>query len=190
MLEQSCRQLAAWHAAGLLPADGFVSVNIAARQLSDGSLTGAVADLLAHYELDPAAQHLEITETALMADVDHAISVLHELRGLGVRLAVDDFGTGQSSLTYLRRLPIDSVKVDQSFVFELGSDTSGATIVAAVVELAHALGLRVIAEGVERREHLEALVELGCDAAQGYLFARPMPAGAATEYLEAHPSRD
>jgi len=119
---------------------------------------------------------LEITETALLADVKSASAALRELRSLGLHLAVDDFGTGYSSLTYLRRFPVESIKIDRSFVSGLGLEADDTSIVGAVVQLGHALGLNVVAEGVESPLQLEHLRRLACDRAQGYLFSRPRPA--------------
>jgi EAL domain-containing protein (putative c-di-GMP-specific phosphodiesterase class I) len=118
---------------------------------------------------------LEITETLLLEDPMLTASLLTELRGLGVRLSIDDFGTGYSSLAYLRRFPVDCLKIDRSFVSGLDADRDSRPIAGAIVEMAHALGLRVVAEGVETPGQLEALVDLGCDAAQGFLFAPALP---------------
>ena len=122
-----------------------------------------------------------------MDDVDRSIERLRELRGLGVRLAVDDFGTGYSSLNYLKRLPLDTLKIDRSFVSGLGSEPHDSSIVTAVVALAAALGLQTLAEGVETPEHLAMLRDLGCHLAQGYYFSRPVAADAVTALLEASP---
>ena len=127
--------------------------------------------------MPPANLTLEITESALMNDAASALGVLRALKELGVTLAIDDFGTGYSSLSHLQRFPLDILKIDKSFVDELGVDQGGAKIVAAVVKLAHALGLQVIAEGVETERQLDVLgLGLDCDFAQGYLFSRPVPA--------------
>jgi EAL domain-containing protein (putative c-di-GMP-specific phosphodiesterase class I) len=124
--------------------------------------------------MDPAALVLEITENVFIEDIERAMTVLVDLKELGIRLAVDDFGTGYSSLTYLRRLPIDMVKIDQSFIADIGLDQGGATIVAAVTHLAHALGFTVTAEGVETARQNDEVVALGCEFAQGFLYGRPM----------------
>src|SRR6056297_1040012 len=128
---------------------------------------------------------LEITETALMADTSVAGAALRDLRGLGLHLSVDDFGTGYSSLTYLKRFPVEAIKIDKSFVSGLGLEADDTSIVEAVVRLGHSLGLHVVAEGVETPLQLNRLRDLGCDRAQGYLFGRPRPADiAATERVQ------
>jgi EAL domain-containing protein (putative c-di-GMP-specific phosphodiesterase class I) len=139
--------------------------------------------------IDPALLLLEITETALMSDPDAALKSLTGLKNLGVGLAVDDFGTGYSSLTYLKKFPIDELKIDRSFILGLQSDTGDAAIVRSCVGLAHAVGIRAVAEGVETAEQAEALKVMGCDLAQGFHFARPLPAPLLKEWLNASRGR-
>jgi len=152
-----------------------VAVNISARQFQRGEVVELVRRTLDETRLDPRRLALEITET--MAMQDHALTVetLKRLKALGVKVSIDDFGTGYSSLAYLRRFPIDTLKVDRSFVHDISTDASAAGIVGAIIALARELGLRVVAEGVETREQLVFLRRQGCHAAQGYLFARPRP---------------
>ena len=150
-------------------------MNLSARQLADSELVATVKTALANAQLDPSLLLLEITETTLMTDRDRAIEVLGEITALGVRIGIDDFGTGQSSLGYLRSLPVHSLKIDSSFVDGLGRDPEGAAIVSAVVHLGHALGLAVTAEGVETTRQLSELRALGCDLGQGFYFAYPQP---------------
>ena len=176
ILRDSLAQLAQWRSTSALFADCTLSVNVGTRQLLDPEFPDAVGEALAETGIDAESVWLEITETALLADVKTASAALRELRSLGLHLAVDDFGTGYSSLTYLRRFPVESIKVDRSFVMGLGLEADDTTIVAAVVQLGHALGLNVVAEGVESPLQLTHLRELGCDRAQGYLFGRPRPA--------------
>jgi EAL domain-containing protein (putative c-di-GMP-specific phosphodiesterase class I) len=135
--------------------------------------------------MDPTALVLEMTENIIIEDTERALTVLSDLRDLGVRLALDDFGTGYSSLSYLRRLPIHIVKIDQSFISDIGHDPEGGAIVAAVTELAHVLGLAVTAEGVETRVQRDEISAIGCELAQGYYYARPMPASAIAAQLTA-----
>jgi EAL domain-containing protein (putative c-di-GMP-specific phosphodiesterase class I) len=151
-------------------------VNLSPRQLSGGGLVKMVHAALDASGVAPSLLCFEITENALMDDVQHAVETLEELRTIGVKVAIDDFGTGYSSLAYLRSFPVDVLKVDRSFVQGLGPDPEDSAIVAAVVQLAHTLDLRAVAEGVETDEQLELLRRLGCDEAQGYLFSKPVPA--------------
>ncbi len=176
VLHEACRQLCMWRAGRFGGPRGAVEVNLSARQIDHPEIISTVERILDDTGLPPANLTLEITESALMRDAASALRVLQALKDLGVTLAIDDFGTGYSSLSHLQRFPLDILKIDKSFVDELGADQGGAEIVAAVVKLAHALGLQVIAEGVETERQLDALVRLDCDFAQGYLFSRPVPA--------------
>jgi diguanylate cyclase (GGDEF)-like protein/PAS domain S-box-containing protein len=152
-----------------------VSVNVSLRQLLSPRFAERVADLLADAAVTPSRLCLEVTETVLAGDVQPVVVVLEALRALGVRLSIDDFGTGHASLTYLAQFPVDQVKVDQTFVAGLGVDAGSAAIVGGVVAMSHTFDLRVVAEGVETEEQLEALRDLGCDGVQGYLLGVPMP---------------
>jgi diguanylate cyclase (GGDEF)-like protein/PAS domain S-box-containing protein len=172
-LEESCRQARAWHEAG---ADVTMSVNLSPRQLAEPSLPDDVGRVLRATGVRPDAIWLEITESTLMRDAEATVRALGSLRALGVHLAVDDFGTGYSSMTYLKRFPVEALKVDRSFVDGLGREPDDSAICTAVVSLAHALGLRAVAEGVETPEQLAELRTLGCELAQGYLFGKPQPA--------------
>lgn len=177
ILRDSLAQLAHWRAVGLQFASCSLSVNVATQQLIDGRFLDVVRQALGETGIDAGSLWLEITETALMADTNAAGDALRNLRGLGLHLAVDDFGTGYSSLTYLKRFPVEEIKIDRSFVSGLGLEADDTSIVEAVVRLGHSLGLTVIAEGVETPLQLNRLRELGCDKGQGYLFGRPRPAG-------------
>jgi diguanylate cyclase (GGDEF)-like protein/PAS domain S-box-containing protein len=185
VLRDSLAQLAHWRATGLRFADCAISVNVATQQLIDGSFLGLVGEALAETGIDADSLWLEITETALMADTKAATSALRDLRGLGLHLSVDDFGTGYSSLTYLKRFPVEQIKIDRSFVTGLGLEADDTSIVEAVVRLGHSLGLTVVAEGVETPLQLNRLRDLRCDKGQGYLFGRPRPAGITAQ--ERHP---
>jgi diguanylate cyclase (GGDEF)-like protein len=176
VLEQACHQLSDWHGGGTEGAWGSMEVNLSARQIDDPRIISTVEGILDRTGLPPEQLTLEITESALMQDAASALAVLRALKELGVRLAIDDFGTGYSSLSYLQHFPLDMLKVDRSFVQELGVSSDGEEIVAAVINLAHALGLKVVAEGVETTGQLEILQTFGCDLAQGYLFSEPRPA--------------
>lgn len=172
MLRESCRALRRLHLAGLRPVP--VSVNVATWQLRRDDFLAQVIAEAEHAGLPPSALELEITESMLMAEVDQTIALLKALRERGFRVAIDDFGTGYSSLAYLSRLPLDRLKIDQSFVAEMGRSPAAEGIVRTVIALARSLRLAVLAEGVETGEDAERLRELGCDDAQGYHYARPM----------------
>jgi diguanylate cyclase (GGDEF)-like protein/PAS domain S-box-containing protein len=176
VLHEACRQLCMWRADRFGGPRGAVEVNLSARQIDHPEIVSTVERILDDTGLPPANLTLEITESALMNDAASALRVLQALKDLGVTLAIDDFGTGYSSLSHLQKFPLDILKIDKSFVDDLGIDQGGTEIVAAVVKLAHALGLQVIAEGVETERQLDVLLRLDCDFAQGYLFSRPVPA--------------
>ncbi len=176
VLEQACHQLRHWNLEDRRGPQGSVEVNLSARQIDDPRIVATVEKILARTGLPPECLTLEITESALMQDAASALGVLRALKGLGVLLAIDDFGTGYSSLSYLQRFPLDILKVDRMFVETLGSNAESDEIVSAVIKLAHALGLQVVAEGVETTQQLQILQSLGCDLAQGFLFSRPLPA--------------
>ncbi len=175
VLQEACQQLKHWQDRPG-PASGAVEVNLSARQIDHPEIVSTVESILSASGLSPAYLTLEITESALMSDAASALQVLRALKDLGVTLAIDDFGTGYSSLSYLQRFPLDILKVDKTFVDGLGVSLEGSEIVSAVIKLAHALGLQVIAEGVETERQLAELQRLSCDFAQGYLFSRPVPA--------------
>ena len=178
---QAARQVAHWLAEGLDPVP--VAVNVSARQCLNHDVVAVVRKALKETRIPPALLRLEITESAAMADADHVIDLLMAIHALGVGLAVDDFGTGYSSLSYLKRFPIDELKIDKSFVDGVATNNNDAAIVRATIALAHGLGLKVVAEGVETEEQSRFLSSLNCDIAQGYLFSRPLPLVAATELL-------
>jgi diguanylate cyclase (GGDEF)-like protein/PAS domain S-box-containing protein len=172
VLRAACRQTVAWHKAGL--GDLRVAVNLSPRQFTQQGLTQSIMAILDETGLAGRFLEVELTESSVMHDVEHAIVVLRELKQLGVHIAIDDFGTGHSSLSYLRRFPIDVLKIDQSFVHEITLDEDGATLVRTIISLAHSLRLTVIAEGVETRVQRAYLREHGCDHIQGYLVSRPV----------------
>lgn len=189
VLVESAETVAAWNAAGAADGALWVSVNLSARQLAEPTLVDTVRHALETSGLDAGQLHLEVTETVVMNDVRESIVRLDEIRALGVRLSIDDFGTGYSSLAYLKQLPVDTLKIDHSFVDGVVDDPDDRTIVEAVVSLGRALGLTCLAEGVETRSQLDALVRMGCQLGQGYLWARPMPADEARRWMEERSSR-
>jgi EAL domain-containing protein (putative c-di-GMP-specific phosphodiesterase class I) len=152
-----------------------VCVNLSARQFQHPKLVEEVGEVLRDVGLDPGSLVLEITESTLMEDLRSATTTLQHLRDLGVKVAVDDFGTGYSSLSYLKRFPVEFLKIDLSFVENLETDTADRVIVAAVINLAHALDMEVTAEGVETAGQLAQLTAMGCDVAQGFYFSKPLP---------------
>jgi diguanylate cyclase len=176
VLEQAVRQAADWTAETGRPIG--IAVNLSPRQLADDDVVDLVARVLTTTGLPADQLTLEVTEGVLLRDVDQVVDQLRALRELGVRIAIDDFGTGYSSLSYLRRLPADIVKIDRSFVQDLGSEGRSTTLVASIIELARSLRLEVVAEGVETPEQHAVLGDLACSHAQGYLFGRPQPAPA------------
>jgi diguanylate cyclase (GGDEF)-like protein len=183
ILAQACAQTARWHAEHPARHPLRIAVNVSAEQFNHPSLVPTVADVLAETGLDPDALWLEITETSLMADAQAATDTLHAIRALGVHLAIDDFGTGYSSLAYLRRFPVEALKIDRSFVSGLGRDHEDDAIVAMIVGLARNLELRLVAEGVETPAQLGQLANLGCTTIQGFYFSRPVAAAQVWEVI-------
>ncbi len=174
VLYEACRQLKAWQNAGLPPMR--VAVNVSARQFYQRDFIGVIERLLRKADLDPGSLELEITESLAMQKSDWSIRMLEKFKEMGMSIALDDFGTGQSSLSYLRRFPIDTVKIDRSFVKDLTRNTSVDSIVIATLLLANRIGLRTVAEGVENEAQRQFLKEYGCKEFQGFLFSRPLPA--------------
>jgi EAL domain-containing protein (putative c-di-GMP-specific phosphodiesterase class I) len=185
ILEQAVDALVSWSG----PADRqpMVSVNVSARQFTTDGLVVTVAGVLDRSGLDPARLTLELTESVLLRDVEDTIARLHELEALGVKLAVDDFGTGFSSLAYLQRFPVDALKIDKSFVDHIATGGRGADLARAVVELGRVLGLATIAEGIESAAQADSLLASGCSLGQGYHFARPMAREDVAALLRAEP---
>lgn len=173
VMQQACAQLAAWRRAGL--GDIGISINVSVAQLLRGDLIRQLGEALAAQELPAARVELEVTESMVMANAERSIAILRQLKGIGVSIAIDDFGTGYSSLSYLRRLPIDTLKIDKEFVGDLTIDPDDDAITATIILMAHALDLRVIAEGVERAEQVERLREQDCDEIQGHWLSHPLP---------------
>ena len=173
VLRTACAQAAAWQAAGL--GELRIAVNLSARQFAQHDLMQSVAETLCITGLPPRLLELELTESLVMTDVERAVAILTELKALGVQLALDDFGTGHSSLLYLKRLPIDTLKIDQSFVRDIVQVPDDAAIVVSIISLAHNMRRQVIAEGVETRDQLDYLQSHGCQEMQGYYFSRPVP---------------
>jgi EAL domain-containing protein (putative c-di-GMP-specific phosphodiesterase class I) len=182
VLETALTQCARWDSEGLHVS---VAVNLAMRNLLDTGLPDAIVRMLDRLGLTPDRLELEITESAIMADPTRALHILRQLSDLGIRIAIDDFGTGYTSLGYLKRLPVDELKIDKSFVLNMSHDENDAAIVRSTIDLGRNLGLEVVAEGVENLEVWERLSALGCDVAQGFYLSRPKPANELTVWMRA-----
>jgi EAL domain-containing protein (putative c-di-GMP-specific phosphodiesterase class I) len=174
IMDKTCAQLAAWIRDGLPVVP--VSVNVSARQFNEGRVKGVIAACLAKYRIPPELLEIELTESAMMGDFDIVLKEIDAINALGVKIHVDDFGTGYSSLSLLHKLDMDVLKVDRAFTTQLGDGKDGKIFFTAIVSMAKALGMSVIAEGVETAEQLHILQGLDCDEVQGYLISRPLPA--------------
>jgi EAL domain-containing protein (putative c-di-GMP-specific phosphodiesterase class I) len=149
-------------------------VNISIAQLKSGTLPATLVEIAGETGMGLSNLCLELTESIVVDDIEQTMQILEELRSLGVQLSIDDFGTGYSSLSYLRRMPICEIKIDRSFISSLPNDQSNAILVTTIIQMAHAMNMRVVAEGVENQDQLQYLKELGCDMAQGYYFSKPV----------------
>jgi EAL domain-containing protein (putative c-di-GMP-specific phosphodiesterase class I) len=185
VLEEACRQMAAWHAQVLTSPPMSLSVNLSPKEFLSSNLVDEVARILRATGLPPGCLKLEITEGVAMQHVEATITTLWRLKELGIRIAIDDFGTGYSSLGYLKRLPVDVLKIDQSFVSGLGRNSEDAAIVRAIIAMAKSLGLAVTGEGVETEEQADLLGAWGCDRGQGYYYGKPLDATATAALLRA-----
>lgn len=183
-LNAALQQCASWREAGL---NLGVAVNLSARNLPEPQLAENITQMLENWGVPPDWLELEITESAIMTDPVRALNILTRLDSMGVRLVIDDFGTGYSSLSYLKKLPVDTIKIDKSFVISMASDKNDEVIVRSTIDLAHNLGLKVVAEGVERREAWEMLNELGCDMAQGYYISQALAPAEFSAWLKESP---
>ena len=188
VLRSACMQNKAWQEAGYGPF--VVSVNLSSRQFDQKNLIEVVTQALRDADLDPRYLELEITESTIMRDPDEAITILYILQSMGIKISIDDFGTGYSSLNYLKRIPLDSLKIDRSFIMHIESSASDQAIIKAIIALAHSLGLNVIAEGVETDRQFVFLRECGCDELQGYLLSRPLPVGQLPEFLSVKANKE
>jgi len=181
VMEEACRQLSVWRAEGI--EDIRMAVNLSAQQLRSPDLVKSIDTLLKHHDLKGSDLELEITESVAMENPELAIGQLQALRDIGIELAIDDFGTGYSSLAYLKRLPIQVLKLDRTFVRDIETDPNDAEISAATLALAHNLGLKVTAEGVETEAQRDYLIQHQCDFMQGYLFSKPLMAEDALKFF-------
>ena len=181
MLEQACRQISSWSRAGLESVP--ISVNISASWFTHRSLVEHIDNLLRRYQMDPGMLVLEVTESMLVRDVDKCTERMRELRQRGIAISLDVFGTGHSSLSYLKVMPLDELKLDRSFVTDIGNSDRDHAVAASVVQLAQNLDLTVVAEGVETEAQALVLARMGCHIHQGYLYGKPEPAGSFSAYL-------
>ena len=188
VLREACLRAKEWQEEDPRIPSLMMSVNLSARQLSRPYLAESVERILEETGLEGSCLTLDITETVYVRALEANTAALDRLRAMGVRISIDDFGTGYSSLSYLKRLPAEAIKIDKSFVKGLGEDVEDTAIVRMIIELAHTLGMEVIAEGVETEEQAELLRGMGCDMGQGHYFAKPLPAEAAPEFLTGTPT--
>ena len=182
VIRTACRQYASWRAAGL--AAPRIAVNLSGRQLREPSFVSMVERVLADAGLGPDCLEIEVTEIMLMSESANSDVALHSLHDIGVRIALDDFGTGYSSLVYLKRFPIDTIKIDRSFISEITTSADDVEIVKAIITMGQSLNRRVAAEGVETAEQLAILRGFGCDEFQGYLVCPPLPADKIAPIIE------
>jgi EAL domain-containing protein (putative c-di-GMP-specific phosphodiesterase class I) len=185
VIRETCKQHSFWQQTCATKLR--IGVNLSGHQFKQANLSTAIANTLKEYGMDPQYLDLELTESVAMQDVYTSLRTLNTLKQSGVQISIDDFGTGYSSLSYLKQFPIDRLKIDQSFVADITTDPNSAAIVLAIIAMSHSMGLDVIAEGVETHEQLKFLKMHGCNEAQGYLFARPMPAEEFTKFLSQWP---
>jgi EAL domain-containing protein (putative c-di-GMP-specific phosphodiesterase class I) len=184
MLEESCRRLVEFQKLGAEGNALFLSVNLSGKHFAHGEIVERIQDIMVKTQIAPQCLKLEITESAVMDNPEKAIATLRRLKNLGVQLSIDDFGTGYSSLSYLHRFPIDTLKVDRTFVGTMEDGSENGAIVRTVIALAKALNLDVVAEGIETIHQLHRLRILGCEYGQGYLFSRPVPLEEAEKIIE------
>ncbi|WP_376696770.1 EAL domain-containing protein [Wenzhouxiangella sp. EGI_FJ10305] len=187
VLEEAARQAKLWHDAGL---DICIAVNLSARQFRDPQLADHIRAALQHADVPARCLRLEITESVIMDSAAHAASILGELQSMGLGISIDDFGTGYSSLAYLRRFPIDQLKIDRSFIHDLGQHSEGEAIVNAIIHLARSLDLGTVGEGVETEDQRAYLAQAGCDLTQGFLYSKAMPADEFTRWIEQHQKKN
>jgi EAL domain-containing protein (putative c-di-GMP-specific phosphodiesterase class I) len=181
VIREACRQNREWHLAGL--ENLVVSTNMSARQFYQGNLPEVIAQILRETSLEPKYLKIELTESIVMQDIDMAVGILNRLKEMGLSLSIDDFGTGYSSLAYLKRFPVDELKIDKSFVNGLGTDLNDSTIVNTIISMAHSMRLKVVAEGVETADQLELLRERSCEEVQGFYFSKPLAPGLFEEMM-------
>jgi len=184
---EACRQVMVWQKQFPANPPLTMSVNLTAKEFAQPDMASEIGKTIAQTGIDPSCLRLEIVETIAMGDAEKSSKALSQLKGLGVHLSIDDFGTGHSSLSRLRRMPVDTLKIDRVFIMNMDSDPENREIVRAIITLAHNLGLKVVAEGAETEAHVKQLQQLHCEEAQGYFFSRPVDETAMTQLLAASP---
>lgn len=172
VLMTACKQIDTWEKSGIKGQK--IAVNISALHFKEGRILQTIKEAFKHIPISPKSLEIEITETMFMDDIDEAISILTNLRSIGIEISVDDFGTGYSSLSYLKKLPISKVKIDRSFISDITTDNGNSVLTQAIIKMSELLSLQVVAEGVECKEQVDLLSKYGCHSMQGYYFARPM----------------
>jgi EAL domain-containing protein (putative c-di-GMP-specific phosphodiesterase class I) len=182
VIRTACAQSRAWQEQGLPPMR--VAVNLSARQFRQKNLIETISGILEQTGLDASLLEVELTESLVMQGAEQSITILRELKAMGVEIAVDDFGTGYSSLSYLKRFPITNLKIDKSFIHDMASDPEDAILVKTIIDMAHGLGMKVTAEGVETLEQIEFLRQHHCEEMQGFYFSRPLPADQLVQFLQ------
>ncbi|MGL4722474.1 MAG: EAL domain-containing protein [Desulfovibrionaceae bacterium] len=190
VLEEACRIMHSWVVKEPQSSQFTISVNLSAKQAVQSTLTNTIGEILRKTKLAPEQLKLEITETTIMSDPLNAMKSFNSLRSMGVHIAIDDFGTGYSSMAYLQKFPVDTIKIDRTFIMNLSSEANDGSIeiVRAIASLAHGLGMNIVAEGVETEEQLATIIDCGCEAVQGYLFSRPLGEQEALEYIQLYSS--
>ena len=181
VIHEACKQGADWAKRGFKPI--LISVNLSAKQLREDRLNEIIAQILVETGMNPKYLGLELTESAIILDPERALERLKNIKSMGIKMSMDDFGTGYSSLSYLKKFPLDTLKIDQSFIHDIMLNQEDASLVKAIISMAHSLGMDVVAEGVEQQEQMEFLAKHGCDTIQGYLFSRALPADKVEELL-------
>jgi EAL domain-containing protein (putative c-di-GMP-specific phosphodiesterase class I) len=188
IFQRVCLQNLQWQKEGDLPLDLRISINISARQFRENDLVETMTSLLKENEIDGQYYTLELTETLIMQDIEHSAKIIKALKDLGIHISIDDFGTGYSSLNYLKRFPIDILKIDRTFISDLTVSADDAAIVSAIIAMAHSLKMKVVAEGVETVQQYAFLKERNCDAIQGFLIAKPLPADEVVPFFQSNSS--
>jgi EAL domain-containing protein (putative c-di-GMP-specific phosphodiesterase class I) len=180
--QQAIIQLKRWNDAGFIGLK--MAINLSARQFQDDTLVSFVDSMLKKYAIDPTQIEFEITESISMSNMQATLRILTNLKELGVSIAIDDFGTGHSSLAYLKKFPIDTLKIDKSFVMGITDDDEDKVIAQTIISMAHSLGMKTVAEGVETLPHVKELENMGCDLLQGYFYSKPIPKNDFVEFLQ------